>query len=693
VPGVDYLDTNGLLSWNDGETTPKTITIPLLLDFVVDGLKTVTVQLSDPRIGGVPNATLLGLRTNASLSILDSDSYGTVAFNQAFYQVDEAAGSVSITVARSGGVAGPVSVNYAASPDTAIPGVDFVPVSGMLTFQPGEVSQSFSVPILDDGQAAGNKGVTLTLSNPINVSLGVPSQVTLTIIDRESFNEPAGSLDPSFNPNGKVNGPVFSVALQLANGVSDGRLVMVGDFTQVNQVTRNRLARLMTNGTLDVSFDPGIGPNDSVRALAVQQDGKVLIGGFFSQVLSTNRNSIARLNIDGTMDISFNPGAGADNPVYALALQPDQKVLVGGSFSTFSGLSRPGIVRLNTNGMVDASFNPGGGANGTVFAVAPQSDGKVLIGGDFTVVAGTPINRLARLNRDGSLDTSFNTGSGFDAAVRAILVQPDGRIVAGGSFNNFNGTAQASLARLNADGTLDIGFLAGLSGADNAVYALAQQVDGKLLVAGDFRTFNGVTRNRLTRLNSDGTTDPSINFGDGANSFVATLVIQPDRKIVLGGGFTTYDDQPREHIARIHGGAIAGPGALEFSQAVFTVEENATNALISVRRRGGMEVGASVIAPSGPSVRRMMPPPSYFRVASLPETVFSTSARAVCGSGPGAGYCRVNFPRLPASMLTPSSTSRNAACSAPPTPPAARASDAGVSASARNGAPASMRPA
>src|SRR5260370_11254189 len=131
--------------------------------------------------------------------------------------------------------------------------------------------------------------------------------------------------------------------------------------------------------------------------------------------------------------------------------------------------------------MVDASFNPGGGANGTVFAVAPQSDGKVLIGGDFTVVAGTPINRLARLNRDGSLDTSFATGSGFDAAVRAILVQPDGRIVAGGSFNNFNCTNQASFARLDAQGQLDTGFLAGVSGAHNAAYALAQQVDVKLL--------------------------------------------------------------------------------------------------------------------------------------------------------------------------------------------------------------------
>src|SRR6185369_2302989 len=128
---------------------------------------------------------------------------------------------------------------------------------------------------------------------------------------------------------------------------------------------------------------------------------------------------------------------------------------------------------------------------------------------------------------------------------------------------------------------------AGVSGADNTVYALALQPDGKIIAAGDFSQFNGVTRSRLTRLNSDGTTDPTINFGSGADGFITALVLQPDRKIVIGGGFTSYDDHTRLHVARIHGGTIEGPGTLAFSRGEFQVSESGTNAVISVKRRGG----------------------------------------------------------------------------------------------------------
>src|SRR5205814_1975849 len=110
---------------------------------------------------------------------------------------------------------------------------------------------------------------------------------------------------------------------------------------------------------------------------------------------------------------------------------------------------------------------------------------------------------------------------------------------------------------------------AGLSGADNTVYAMARQVDGKLVVVGDFTQFNGVTRSRITRLKTDGTTDSSINFGSGADGFVNTVVLQPDRKIVIGGGFVHYDDQQHNHIVRIHGGTIVGAGSLTFSRGEF----------------------------------------------------------------------------------------------------------------------------
>jgi len=588
IVGADFVPTNGVLSWADNDANPKTFLVPLLTDGVVDGPKTVTLFLTN-----ASQNMLLGSRSNSVLTILDSDAYGSLGFNQPFYEADENGGSMTLTVVRSGGIAGMISVDCSTLPGvgTAVPGADYIDTTNTLTFMPGEFSKTFTVTLVDDNVPDGNKTLVVALSNPTPVPsvLGAPSIVTNTIIDNESFNIPAGSLDTTFSTDAQTDGPVNSVALQ-----SDGGIMMAGDFSQVSHVPRTRIARLMTNGVLDPTFNPAAGPNGSVRTMALQRDGKILIGGFFSQVDNTNRNSIARLYTDGTLDAAFNPGAGADNPVHALAIQPDDKILLGGAFSSFNNVSRPGIVRLNTNGTVDARFTPGAGANGTVFAVALQTDGKILIGGDFTAVAGTPINRLARLNRDGSLDTSFAISNGFDAAVRAILVQPDGRIVAGGSFNNFNGTAQPSLARLNADGTLDTGFLAGLSGADNAVYALAQQVDGKLVVAGAFGTFNGVTRNRLTRLNPDGTTDPSINFGDGANSFVFTLVIQPDRSIVLGGGFTLFEDQPHAHIARIYGGSIAGAGGLEFAQSVFTTDETAGDVLITVRRRGGTAGTVSV---------------------------------------------------------------------------------------------------
>ncbi|HSH16878.1 MAG TPA: Calx-beta domain-containing protein, partial [Verrucomicrobiae bacterium] len=435
----------------------------------------------------------------------------------------------------------------------------------------------------------------------VNVGLGLPNPVTLTIVDNESFNEPAGSADVAFFESTQANGPVFAIALQKTNNVTDGRIVVAGDFTDFNQVVRNRLARLLPNGNLDTSFDPGPGANGAIRTLAAEPDGKLLIGGFFSQVLGTNRNGIARLNSDGTLDSSFNPGAGADNPVYKVVLQPDDRILVGGGFSTFNSISRPGIVRLNTNGTVDTSFSTGGGPDNTVFAIAQQTDGKVLIGGDFTSVNSVSRSRIARLNTDGSVDLSFNPGQGMNASVRAILVLPDGDIVVGGSFTSVRGVARNYLARLKPDGSVDTDFLAGLSGANNAVFDLAQQVDGKILVVGDFTLFNGVTRNRLTRLNADGTTDPSINFGNGANSFVASVVIQPDRKFLIGGGFTTYDDRPRLRIARIHGGSLAGSGQLEFSQPQYVVQESITNAVVTVRRRGGTagQVGVNYRAYNG----------------------------------------------------------------------------------------------
>jgi uncharacterized delta-60 repeat protein len=591
---ADYTATTGTLNWRNLESGTRTFTIPLALDGIVDSsrFESVFLRLFNPRSGTLPDSKLLGIRTNAVLQIEDSDAYGTLAFSQPFYQADENGGVTTITVVRHDGSSGTVSANYSITPaDPLSPGRDYVPTGGTLTFGPGESSKSFNITLLDDTESDGNKALILTLAGPVNATIGTPNPVTLTLIDNESFNVRAGELDTAFRADTQTDGPIYALGLQ-----ADGRIVVAGEFAQVDNVTRTRVARLRTDGALDATFDPVAGPNGSVRTLVIQPDNKILLGGFFTQYNGTNRGSITRINSDGTLDSQFLPGSGANNPVYALALQPDNKVLVGGSFSTFDSMvpSRPGIVRLLTNGIVDLSFNTGGGPDNAVYAVALQTDGKILLGGEFLAVDGQPRTRLARLNRNGSLDNSFVTQT-INGAVRTLLVQTDGKIVAGGSFTGVGASVRNYLARFNSDGSLDTSFLAApLLGGDGVVLTMMQQVDGRLLVAGDFRTFNGVTRNRLTRLNTDGTTDPTINFGTGANSFVSALAVQPDREILLGGGFTRIDDQPRLHIARIHGGAIAGPGAIEFSRAEFLAQENGTNALITMRRRFGTTGAISV---------------------------------------------------------------------------------------------------
>src|SRR5690606_36450331 len=155
--------------------------------------------------------------------------------------------------------------------------------------------------------------------------------------------------------------------------------------------------------------------------------------------------------------------------------------------------------------------------NNSVLSTVIQADGKIIVGGDFTSFNGTIINRIARLNTDGTLDTDFNPGTGFNYGVRSTVIQVDGKIIVGGGFTSFNGTIINRIARLNTDGTLDTDFNPG-TGFSSGVYSTALQVDGKIIVGGDFTSFNGVSRGRIARLNTDGTLDTDFNPGTGVNN-------------------------------------------------------------------------------------------------------------------------------------------------------------------------------
>ncbi|HVQ36065.1 MAG TPA: delta-60 repeat domain-containing protein, partial [Pyrinomonadaceae bacterium] len=373
-----------------------------------------------------------------------------------------------------------------------------------------------------------------------------------------------GSRDTSFSSPGPSDKIPSSAALPRVATLalqSDGKIVIGGDF-KINGESRNGIARLNSDGSLDASFNPGTGVNNEITTLAVQPDGKIVIGGDFTQYNGVSRPRVARLNADGSLDTSFAPGTGANLRVQALAIQGDGKIIIGGSFSTYNGVTRNDLARLNTNGSLDTTLGSGTGAN-EIRTLAIQTDGRVIIGGTFTTYNGVGRNRVARINTNGSLDTSFDPGTGANSTVRAIAIQADGKIVIGGAFDAYNGIVRAVVARINTNGALDTTFVRGTGatqyGAFASVGALALQADGKIVVTGAFDTFDSERRNRVARLNADGSLDSSFISTTVVASSVRVIAVQCDGKIIIGGFFDQYDGMSRNNIARINSDGSLDP--------------------------------------------------------------------------------------------------------------------------------------
>ena len=363
-----------------------------------------------------------------------------------------------------------------------------------------------------------------------------------------------GSLDPSFDIGTAFNDNVNDILIQ-----SNGQIVAIGDFDTYDVAPRKFIARLDADGSLDTGFNPGENFNDNLYAIAQDANGKILMGGRFTSFDGTARNGIARLNADGSLDTTFDPGQGFDDEVLRITVQADGKILVGGDFTSFDGTSRNYIARLNADGSLDTTFDPGQGFDGDVNAIVLQANGKILVGGDFTSYDGTAVGGIARLNTDGSIDSNFTIGTGFDDEVERLLLQPDGKILVIGFFENFNDIARLYMARLNADGSLDTDFDTGV-GPDDEIYALALEDDGQIIVGGTFGEFDELDFNGIARLNPDGSVDNSFDVGAGVRlGDVYALTLQNDGKILVGGSFIGYDEVGRNRIARVFSGESNNP--------------------------------------------------------------------------------------------------------------------------------------
>ena len=334
----------------------------------------------------------------------------------------------------------------------------------------------------------------------------------------------------------------------------------------------------------NVITDPGFvqPPNagGQVRSIELLQNGKALIGGDFKYVSGKAHDGVVRLNIDGSIDPTFTHQPGEPIVPKDSAVQPDGKRLIVGDFTTVAGKPRSGIARLNQDGSVDDTFNPGSGFAGTgptpcVESVQIMTDSRIVVAGCFTRYNGRDARHFVRLHANGNLDTSFTSGSGFSPSPTGRTkaqwkVLADGSLVVGGDFSSYRGQVANGILRLSPSGIIDTRFNPGagfpLAPGLNAIYnsrgvhSVLVRPDGRVIVVGDFQEFDGHQRPRVVQLTNTGQLDAGYRPGSGPHCAIEGPIclaehlradLGPDGTVVLSGEFDHYDDLGVAHIVRL----------------------------------------------------------------------------------------------------------------------------------------------
>ena len=391
-----------------------------------------------------------------------------------------------------------------------------------------------------------------------------------------------GTADPAFNA------PIVTPVVRSASRVvlqPDGKILIAGTFWTVNGVTVNNIARLNTDGSIDATFNPGgLGTDGSVYDMLLQPDGRILLTGNFTTVNGTSANKLVRLNADGSVDGTFNAGVGPNGSSYTLALQTDGKILVGGTFNSYNGAAAQFVARLQASGTLDPSFSSAGFTNGPgsydgVYCLALQADGRIVIGGSFAGYGGVACTGVARTLASGAVDGSFGLSwLGGDQRVLGLRVQPDGKILfTGAEF--VAGPDDGGVRRALSDGSVDPSY----TPVNMPFYTqygtnVLLLPDAKIIVCGSFVRIGGLTRRCIARLNSDGTVDPAFYPSTGANGDVTHLLRLPDGRILIGGSFTTYNGVERLGIARLLADGSVDPSFLPPAAVALTVKKMAVDA-------------------------------------------------------------------------------------------------------------------
>jgi uncharacterized delta-60 repeat protein len=343
-----------------------------------------------------------------------------------------------------------------------------------------------------------------------------------------------GSLDATFASNTDfANAPGNSTRISDIALQADGKMVIVGQFVSIGGTGRNYVARLENNGTLDASFDPGTGFNVHLNAMSaiIDADNKIIVVGGFNSYNGVDRERIARLTSTGALDLSFTPPAFSGS-INVAVIQSNNKIVLGGDFYTNGFLIR-NLARLNTDGTLDMSHTPVNKIDSQILTLALQSDDKVFAGGTFTLAGDAARRGIARYNTDGSIDnTIFNTpNTGFNAVPTSITRQADGKLLVGGRFSLYNGEVRRGMVRITEDGQIDPSFVPDYPIlVPGSLRTISIQPDSKIIIGGYLGTNFGA--GMIARMNADGTFDTGFVPGIGGGEVISTQV-QPDGKIIM----------------------------------------------------------------------------------------------------------------------------------------------------------------
>ncbi|MDD5140057.1 MAG: hypothetical protein PHY43_07365 [Verrucomicrobiales bacterium] len=359
----------------------------------------------------------------------------------------------------------------------------------------------------------------------------------------------ASLIDPSFLVGVGANGAANSILLQ-----SDGKILVGGEFTVIAGHTNSCLARLENNGQIDKSF--AADTDGTVWRLLEQPDGKILVAGEFTSLQGVECYHLGRLLTNGLVDPDFQGGTNFvdDDGIFTIALQPDGKILAA-SFDYNSYTFR--LLRLNTNGTPDVTFASDISFGEIVHAILVRADGNIWVGGAFNWVNYQPFPGCAVFEPDGQLATNLVSDFTFNSDVFSFNELPNGNILVGGLLQLTNANTTKYLIQMTPQGKWDTNFVPpafdnGTSPTD-FITSVVVQPDGKIVAGGSFYDVGGYWRRQIVRLDSQGHVDPCFDPGLGLIGFdwAQTIVRQPDGRILVGGRFPSTELNGPANIERL----------------------------------------------------------------------------------------------------------------------------------------------